>query len=147
MPFRDVCLPMSPLRKWRNDGAKARCVMFWVILELIICSPSPQYQLLFKLHIFVFSTFIFQEDVHPVAQYEKLWGDMSSVEGIECSYFVVSRLRGQQLKDPAQRECLIYYYLVIHYYFQSIQYAPTLILWFSGMGQWTDGVEMEVQLI
>lgn len=43
-----------------------------------------------------------QEDVHPVAQYEKLWGDMSSVEGIECSYFVVSRLRGQQLKDPAQ---------------------------------------------
>ncbi|KAL7538873.1 hypothetical protein ACHAXR_012323 [Thalassiosira sp. AJA248-18] len=43
-----------------------------------------------------------QEDVHPVAQYEKLWGDMSSVEGIECSYFGVSRQRGQQLKDPAQ---------------------------------------------
>jgi len=43
-----------------------------------------------------------QEDVHPVAQYEKLWGDMSSVDGIECSYFVVSRQRGQQLKDPAQ---------------------------------------------
>ena len=43
-----------------------------------------------------------QEDVHPVAQYEKLWGDMSSVEGVDCSYFVVSRNRGQQLKDPAQ---------------------------------------------
>ncbi|KAL9182544.1 hypothetical protein ACHAXT_013196 [Thalassiosira profunda] len=43
-----------------------------------------------------------QEDVHPVAQSEKLWGDLSSVDGVECSYFVVSRQRGQQLKDPAQ---------------------------------------------
>eukprot|EP00804_Cyclotella_cryptica_P012888 CCRYP_002249-RB/>CCRYP_002249-RB protein AED:0.13 eAED:0.13 QI:185/1/1/1/0.83/0.71/7/3037/1190 len=43
-----------------------------------------------------------QEDVHPVAQFEKLWGDMSSINGIKCSYFVVSRCRGQQLKDPAQ---------------------------------------------
>ena len=43
-----------------------------------------------------------QEDVYPVAQYEKLWGDMSSVDGVDCSYFVVSRQRGQQLKDPAQ---------------------------------------------
>ena len=43
-----------------------------------------------------------QEDVHPVVQTEKLWGDMSSVDGVVCSYFVVSRQRGQQLKDPAQ---------------------------------------------
>ena len=43
-----------------------------------------------------------QEDIHPVAQYEKLWGDMSSVENVDCSYFVVPRSRGQQLKDPAQ---------------------------------------------
>jgi len=43
-----------------------------------------------------------QEDVHPVAQFEKLWGDMSSIDSIKCSYFVVSRWRGQQLKDPAQ---------------------------------------------
>ena len=37
-----------------------------------------------------------------MAQYEKLWGDMSSVENVNCSYFVVPRSRGQQLKDPAQ---------------------------------------------
>jgi hypothetical protein len=43
-----------------------------------------------------------QEDVYPVAQYEKLWGDMSAVEGIECAFLVVTRERGQQLKDPAQ---------------------------------------------
>ena len=43
-----------------------------------------------------------QEDVFPITQYEKLWGDMSAVEGVDCSYFVVSRDRGQQLKDPAQ---------------------------------------------
>ena len=27
---------------------------------------------------------------------------MSSVDDIDCAYFVVSRQRGQQLKDPAQ---------------------------------------------
>jgi len=43
-----------------------------------------------------------QEDVYPVAQFEKLWGDMGAVDDINCSYFVVSRDRGQQLKDPAQ---------------------------------------------
>jgi len=43
-----------------------------------------------------------QEDVYPVSQYEKLWGDMSAVEGIECTFLVVTRERGQQLKDPAQ---------------------------------------------
>ena len=67
-----------------------------------------------------------QEDKHPVAQFEKvilllasyvltnieltyeiipplqLWGDMASIDGINCSYFVVSRQRGRQLKDPAQ---------------------------------------------
>jgi len=40
--------------------------------------------------------------VYPVAQYEKLWGDMSAVEGIECAFLEVTRERGQQLKDPAQ---------------------------------------------
>jgi UDP-N-acetylglucosamine pyrophosphorylase len=43
-----------------------------------------------------------QEDVFPVAQFEKLWGDMSSLSGAECRYLVVPRLRGQQLKDQAQ---------------------------------------------
>ena len=43
-----------------------------------------------------------QEDVHPVAQIEKLWGDMSSLDDVDCTYVVVPRIRGQQLKDPAQ---------------------------------------------
>ena len=45
-----------------------------------------------------------QEDVFPVAQFEKLWGDMTALPGsqVPCSYAVVPRARGQQLKDPAQ---------------------------------------------
>jgi len=43
-----------------------------------------------------------QEDVFPVTQFEKLWGDMSAVSRIPVSYFVVRRQRGQQLKDVAQ---------------------------------------------
>jgi hypothetical protein len=43
-----------------------------------------------------------QEDIFPVAQFEKLWGDMSALPEIESRFFVVPRLRGQQLKDQAQ---------------------------------------------
>ncbi len=43
-----------------------------------------------------------QEDVYPVAQFEKLWGDLSSLPDLACSFLAVSRMRGQQLKDPAQ---------------------------------------------
>ena len=43
-----------------------------------------------------------QEDVFPVLQFEKIWGDMTVLPGISCGFAVVSRLRGQQLKDPAQ---------------------------------------------
>ena len=43
-----------------------------------------------------------QEDVFPVAQWEKLWSDMSSLAGVKCSFFVVPRMRGQQLKEQAQ---------------------------------------------
>ena len=43
-----------------------------------------------------------QEDVFPVAQFEKLWGDMTSLADVACRYVVVPRLRGQQLKEPAQ---------------------------------------------
>jgi hypothetical protein len=43
-----------------------------------------------------------QEDIFPVAQFEKLWGDMSAVPEVDCRFVVVPRLRGQQLKDPAQ---------------------------------------------
>lgn len=43
-----------------------------------------------------------QEDVFPVAQFEKLWGDMTALPELACSYTEVSRLRGQQLKAQAQ---------------------------------------------
>jgi hypothetical protein len=43
-----------------------------------------------------------QEDVFPVAQFEKLWGDMTTLPELDCGYIVVSRLRGQQLKEVAQ---------------------------------------------
>jgi hypothetical protein len=43
-----------------------------------------------------------QEDVFPVAQWEKLWTDMSGLAGVRCSFFVVPRMRGQQLKEQAQ---------------------------------------------
>jgi UDP-N-acetylglucosamine pyrophosphorylase len=42
-----------------------------------------------------------QEDVYPVAQFEKLWGDMSSLDDLRTGYVSVSRFRGQQLKEPA----------------------------------------------
>lgn len=43
-----------------------------------------------------------QEDVFPVCQFEKLWVDMSALPEIDTRFVVVPRLRGQQLKDPAQ---------------------------------------------
>lgn len=43
-----------------------------------------------------------QEDVFPVSQFEKLWGDMSALPDVKCSFLVVPTMRGQQLKDPAQ---------------------------------------------
>jgi hypothetical protein len=43
-----------------------------------------------------------QEDIFPVAQFEKLWGDMTAVPEIDSRFLIVSRLRGQQLKDQAQ---------------------------------------------
>ena len=43
-----------------------------------------------------------QEDVFPVAQFEKLWGDMSALPEADCGFIVIPRARGQQLKDQAQ---------------------------------------------
>jgi hypothetical protein len=43
-----------------------------------------------------------QEDIYPVAQFEKLWSDMTALPDAHCSFFVVPRSRGQQLKDQAQ---------------------------------------------
>jgi UDP-N-acetylglucosamine pyrophosphorylase len=43
-----------------------------------------------------------QEDIFPVTQFEKLWGDMTAIPELPCSYINVERNRGQQLKDVAQ---------------------------------------------
>ena len=43
-----------------------------------------------------------QEDVFPVAQFEKLWSDLTALPEIASRFVVVPRLRGQQLKEQAQ---------------------------------------------
>lgn len=43
-----------------------------------------------------------QEDVFPVSQFEKLWGDMTALPNVDCRFLVVPTQRGQQLKDPDQ---------------------------------------------
>jgi hypothetical protein len=43
-----------------------------------------------------------QEDIFPVAQFEKLWGDMTALPELDCRFVAVPRRRGQQLKEPAQ---------------------------------------------
>ena len=43
-----------------------------------------------------------QEDIFPVAQFEKLWGDMTALPEIRCTYLEVPRMRGQQLKEVSE---------------------------------------------
>jgi hypothetical protein len=43
-----------------------------------------------------------QEDIFPVAQFEKLWSDMTALPEMTCRFIAVPRLRGQQLKDQSQ---------------------------------------------
>jgi hypothetical protein len=43
-----------------------------------------------------------QEDVFPVCQFEKLWGDITALPDVDSSFVVVPRLRGQQLKEIGQ---------------------------------------------
>ena len=43
-----------------------------------------------------------QEDIYPVAQFEKLWGDITALSELHCKYLVVPRVRGQQLKEVSQ---------------------------------------------
>ncbi len=43
-----------------------------------------------------------QEDIYPVTQFEKLWGDMTALSDFLCRYVQVPRSRGQQLKEVAQ---------------------------------------------
>jgi len=43
-----------------------------------------------------------QEDIFPVTQFERLWGDMTLLPSIQVRYLGVPRRRGQQLKEQAQ---------------------------------------------
>jgi len=43
-----------------------------------------------------------QEDIFPVAQFEKLWGDMTALPDFACRFVAVPRVRGQQLKAVDQ---------------------------------------------
>ncbi len=43
-----------------------------------------------------------QEDIYPVCQFEKLWGDLTALPDLDCRFIGVPRFRGQQLKEPAQ---------------------------------------------
>lgn len=43
-----------------------------------------------------------QEDVFPVSQFEKLWSDLTALPDVSTGFMAVPRIRGQQLKDPAQ---------------------------------------------
>ncbi len=43
-----------------------------------------------------------QEDIFPVCQFEKLWGDMTALPEVSCGFVAVDRFRGQQLKEQAQ---------------------------------------------
>ncbi len=43
-----------------------------------------------------------QEDIFPVTQFEKLWGDMTALHDVPCAFTAVPRTRGQQLKAQSQ---------------------------------------------
>ncbi len=43
-----------------------------------------------------------QEDIFPVSQYEKIWGDMTALPGLKTQFVAVPRKRGQQLKQVSQ---------------------------------------------
>lgn len=42
------------------------------------------------------------EEIYPVAQFEKLWGDITHLKDLNIGYASVSRYRAQQLKEPSQ---------------------------------------------
>ena len=43
-----------------------------------------------------------QEDIYLVAQFEKLWGDLTALLQVACEYVIVPSMRDQQLKELAQ---------------------------------------------
>jgi hypothetical protein len=65
-----------------------------------------------------------QEDIYPVAQFEKLWGDMTALAELDCRFVAVSRMRGQQLKEPAQLDAWLRD--------GSAAYAESLCAWRAG---------------
>ncbi len=67
-----------------------------------------------------------QEDIFPVAQFEKLWGDMTALAELECRFVAVPRVRGQQLKEPAQLDAWLRD--------GSAAYAEGLCLWRESAG-------------
>ena len=48
-----------------------------------------------------------QEDIYPVAQFEKLWSDMTALPDVPCGFLAVDRMRGQQLKDADQLDAWV----------------------------------------
>jgi len=62
-----------------------------------------------------------QEDIFPVAQFEKLWGDMTTLPELDCRFVEVPRVRGQQLKEPAQLDAWLRD--------GSAAYAESLCVW------------------
>lgn len=42
-----------------------------------------------------------QEDIFPVIQFERLWGDMTALPSVSTQFAAVPLIRGQQLKEPA----------------------------------------------
>jgi hypothetical protein len=62
-----------------------------------------------------------QEDIFPVAQFEKLWGDMTALPELSCRFVAVPRVRGQQLKEPAQLDAWLRD--------GSAEYAESLCQW------------------
>ena len=43
-----------------------------------------------------------QHATYPVAQVERLWGDLTTLPEYHCGYLLVERQRGRQLKSPAE---------------------------------------------
>jgi UTP--glucose-1-phosphate uridylyltransferase len=62
-----------------------------------------------------------QEDVFPVCQFEKLWGDMTALPEVDHGFVVVPRLRGQQLKEVGQLDSWLRD--------GSAEYVESLCLW------------------
>jgi hypothetical protein len=47
-----------------------------------------------------------QEDIYPVAQFERLWSDMTSLPDIACGFLAVSRARAPATQGPARTGAL-----------------------------------------